>query len=137
MTSRPSSRNSVSEPWGAVPGVAQPHRIMKPQPFSTALLAVILAGAPSLRAQPSESEDTHKALQAQKERAGSIADRGAKPHYTQKFDLSGLPHYRPSEKFTGWLRLHGNNYIADGNLGKYWLEEFAKYQPGIRISVYL
>ena len=75
-----------------------------------AMLAVsVLQGAPS--------EDTKKALQGQQERAGVVADRGAKAHYTQKFDVSGLPHYVPSQKLTGWIRLHGSNYLSDGSLG--------------------
>ena len=100
------------------------------------LLAAALA-LTAARAQPAASEDTKKALQGQKERAGVVADRGAKPHYTQKFDLSGLPHYAPEKKLTGWIRLHGNNYLADGALGEYWQKAFAKFQPGIRISYYL
>ena len=88
-------------------------------------------------AQPAASEDTKKALQGQQERAGVVADRGAKPHYTQKFDLSGLPHYVPSQKLTGWVRLHGSNYLSDGSLGEYWLQAFAKFQPGIRFSLFL
>ena len=69
-------------------------------------------------AQPAPSEDTKKALLAQKERAGVVADRGARPHYTQNFDLSGLPHYVPSQPLTGWIRLHGSNYLSDGALGE-------------------
>lgn len=100
--------------------------------FLAALVMVV-----TVRAQPAASEDTTKALQGQKERAGVVADRGAKPHYTRKFDLGGLPHFEPGPKLTGWVRLHGNNYIADGPLGKYWLEAFEKFQPGIRFSLYL
>jgi len=51
--------------------------------------------------------------------------------------LSTLPHYQPAQLLTGWLRIHGNNYIADGLLGEYWQKAFAKYQPGVRISYYL
>ena len=105
-----------------------------------ALAVLTLAGLlarPIAHAQPAVSDDTKKALQGQKERAGVVADRGAKPHYTQQFDLSGLPHYAPSKKLTGWIRLHGNNYLADGSLGEYWLKAFAQFQPGIRFSLYL
>lgn len=101
------------------------------------LVVAALAIAPRGFAQTGQSVDTKKALQGQKERAGVVADRGAKPHYTQKFDLSGLPHYVPSKKLSGWIRLHGSNYIADGPLGDYWIEAFAKFQPGIRFSLYL
>src|SRR5712691_145404 len=99
-------------------------------------LALALA-AGSAVAQVAASEDTEKSLQAQKERAGVVAERGEKPHYTRKFDLSGLPHYLPQKQLTGWIRLHGSNYLADGKLGEYWQQGFAKYQPGLRISFYL
>ena len=104
--------------------------------FAIAALAAFVDPQRAL-AQGTQSVDTKKALQGQKERAGVVADRGAKPHYTQKFDLSGLPHYAPTQKLTGWIRLHGSNYIADGPLGDYWIEAFAKFQPGIRFSLYL
>jgi phosphate transport system substrate-binding protein len=99
-------------------------------------LSALLVAAPAI-AQQAESEDTHKSLQAQAERAGVIADRGEKAHYAKKFDLSGLPHYVPGKQLTGWIRFHGNNYLVDGKLGQYWQEGFEKFQPGIRISWYL
>ena len=101
------------------------------------LVLAALATPPAGFAQAKQSADTEKALQGQKERAGVVADRGAKPHYTQKFDLSALPHYVPSKKLSGWIRLHGSNYISDGPLGDYWIEAFAKFQPGIRFSLFL
>ncbi len=100
-------------------------------PFFFATLAAAALGASGA------TEDTQKALQAQAERAGVVAERGDKPHYTDKFDLSGLPHYMPSKPLTGWIRLHGSNYLVDGKLGEYWQRGFAKYQPGIRFSNYL
>src|SRR6267143_740661 len=96
---------------------------------------VLIAG--SALAQAAGREDTQKSLQAQKERAGVVAERGEKPHYAAKFDLGGLPHYVPQKQLTGWIRLHGSNYLADGKLGEYWQQGFAKYQPGLRISFYL
>src|SRR5258708_38610049 len=99
-----------------------------------ALIATVVSGAAV--AQPS-TEDTRKSLAAQSERAGVIAERGEQPHYTKKFDLSGMPHYQPKKQLTGWIRLHGNNYLVDGKLGEYWQQGFAKFQPGLRISMYL
>lgn len=90
-----------------------------------------------LLAQVGGAEDSRKSLAAQKERAGVVAERGEKPHYAVKFDLSGLPHYLPQRKLSGWMRLHGSNYLADGKLGEYWRDGFAKYQPELRISFYL
>src|SRR6202790_1262673 len=99
-------------------------------------LAAVLAACPSV-AQQRQSEDTEKALRAQADRAGVIYQRGKAAHYTQKFDLSGMPHYVPKQQLTGWVRLHGNNYLSDGMLGEYWQQGFAKFQPGIRLSFYL
>src|SRR5258708_33512836 len=98
--------------------------------------AVLFTAAQSM-AQPAVPEAPRKSLAAQADRAGVIADRGEKPHYTKKFDLSGLPHYVPGKQLTGWIRLHGSNYLVDGQLGAYWQQGFAKYQPGLRISFYL
>jgi phosphate transport system substrate-binding protein len=88
-------------------------------------------------AQQATAEDTKKSMAAQAERAGVILDRGEKPHYTTKFDLSCMPHYVPGKPLTGWIRLHGSNYLVDGKLGEYWQQGFAKYQPRLRISYYL
>lgn len=109
---------------------------------ATALLRLlVLAGALQaghpLSAQSAGTEDSRKSLLAQKERAGVVFERGRQPHYTNRFDLSRLPHYEPGPQLTGWIRLHGNNYLADGALGEFWQRAFAKYQPGIRISYYL
>ena len=101
------------------------------------LLAAALLAPGIASSQATQSEDTKNALRAQADRAGVIYKRGRMAHYTQKFDLSGLPHYQPKEILTGWIRLHGNNYLSDGLLGELWQQGFAKYQPGIRLSYYL
>ena len=80
--------------------------------------------------------DLKQSLQAQAERARIIRDRGRKPHYANTFDLSGLPKYKPENLYTGWLRIHGSNYLTEGILADYWEAGFAKYQPGIRLSFY-
>ena len=101
------------------------------------LALVAVMATTSAAGQQGTSEDTKKSMAAQAERAGVILDRGAQPHYTKTFDLSGLPHYTPAKQLTGWIRLHGSNYLVDGKLGEYWQEGFAKYQPRLRISYYL
>jgi phosphate transport system substrate-binding protein len=100
-----------------------------------ALLALGVAASAALA--HAASEDTEKSLQAQAERAGVVADRGEKPHYANQFDLSGLSPYVPGKQLSGWIRLHGSNYLVDGKLGEYWQQGFARYQPGIRFSNYL
>jgi phosphate transport system substrate-binding protein len=87
-------------------------------------------------AQTASAEDSKKSFQAQAERAGVVYERGKRPHYTQKFDLSGLPHYTPGAQLTGWIRIHGSNYLTDGMLGEYWQRAFAKYQSGVNLSYY-
>jgi phosphate transport system substrate-binding protein len=101
-----------------------------------ALTLATLGVAAAVNGQQSTA-DERKSMAAQAERAGVILDRGAQPHYTKNFDLSGLPHYVPGKQLTGWIRLHGSNYLVDGKLGEYWQQGFAKYQPKLRISFYL
>jgi phosphate transport system substrate-binding protein len=101
-----------------------------------ALTLASLGVAAAVNGQQSTA-DERKSMAAQAERAGVILDRGAQPHYTKRFDLSGLPHYVPGKQLTGWIRLHGSNYLVDGKLGEYWQQGFAKYQPKLRISFYL
>lgn len=112
-------------------------KAVRPPTLVILVACLVLASADRLAAQAPPSADTLKSLQAQKERAQVVYERGRRPHYTQQFDLSQLPHYVPGPQLTGWLRLHGNNYLSDGALGDYWQRAFAKYQPGIRISYYL
>ena len=105
-------------------------------PAIAALLAMAaLSSAAS--AQTASAEDSAKSLMAQAERAKVILERGRKPHYTRKFDLSRLPKYQPKEMITGWITIHGNNYLVDGSLGKFWEEGFQKFHPIARISWYL
>jgi phosphate transport system substrate-binding protein len=106
--------------------------------IATLIVALgVLLAAGRLCAQQPQSEDTEQALRAQADRARVIYERGRTAHYTRKFDLSALPHYVPHQQYTGWIRLHGNNYLSDGMLGELWQQGFAKYQPGIRISYFL
>src|SRR3984893_18269979 len=104
--------------------------------WALAARAAAMALGPS-SAQQAQSEDTEKALRAQADRARVVYERGRSPHYTRQSDLSALPHYLPKQQYTGWIRLHGSNYLSDGMLGELWQQGFAKYQPGIRISYFL
>lgn len=112
---------------------------MKISPHAIAAAALALAAflVPGRALAQDSSRDTANALRAQADRAGVIYLRGKAAHYTQKFDLSGLPHYAPGAQLTGWIRIHGNNYLADGRLGEYWEKGFEKFEPGIKLSFYL
>jgi phosphate transport system substrate-binding protein len=91
----------------------------------------------SLAAQNVLSPDAEAALKAQTDHFASVTRRGKQVYYPPQFDLSGLPHYRPEHILEGWIRIHGDNYLADGQLGEFWRQGFAKFQPGLRISYYL
>ncbi|MDB6126826.1 MAG: hypothetical protein JWM35_722 [Verrucomicrobia bacterium] len=102
------------------------------------LLSLAVLSAPlAALAQNQLSDDAKTAIRVQADRNLVVYKRGKQAHYTQTFDLSGLPHYVPSQQVTGWIRLHGNNYLSDGMLGDYWQQAFAKFQPGIRFSLFL
>lgn len=81
---------------------------------------------------------SNDALELQKSRNKMVADTGLSVHYpADKFDLSGLPEYRPEQKVSGTLRIAGNNYIGDSPLGKYWMDSFSKHHPGVTFDVNL
>jgi len=98
------------------------------------LIATTFLFAAQAYADAPPSEDAKKSMQAQAERADVIKERGEKRYYDAKIDLSGLPHYVPSQQLTGWVRIHGNNYLTDGKLGEYWRQAFEKFQPKIKLS---
>jgi phosphate transport system substrate-binding protein len=68
---------------------------------------------------------------------GFRKEHGVVGGYKKRWDLSEMPHYAPKQQLTGTLRIWGNNYIKDGDLAQYWLEEFKKFQPGITIEYHL
>lgn len=105
-------------------------------PAAALALAALVSPVHST-AQTAPSEDSTKSFQAQAERAGVVYERGKRPHYTRTFDLRALPHYVPGKQLTGWIRIHGSNYLADGMLGELWEHGFAKFQPGIKLSYYV
>ncbi len=99
---------------------------MKPVPGIAALLLLGWAGTASAQDVPVKS------IGLQKARADALKTKGLKPAYTRKFDLSGLPEYRPSRRFSGTIRQWGSNYLADSPLEGYFESAFRKYQPGVR-----
>ena len=101
---------------------------MKPATrFFFAVVALAMA-VPGVHAQSRDG------LEVQKARAEHVVSRGKLVYYTQKFDLSGLPAYRPEQKVAGTIRMWGNNYIADSNLGADWAQGFKNYQPGVEFD---
>ncbi len=66
-----------------------------------------------------------------------MEERGKKAYYTKKWDLSDLPSYQPKQKVNGTIRLWGSNYIADGNVGRYWEDAFRKFHPRAKFDYHL
>jgi len=66
-----------------------------------------------------------------------VKKKGYQVHYTKKFDLSDLPHYKPEQKVSGTIRMWGSNYFTDSPLADYWVEEFGKYQPDVQFALHL
>lgn len=73
-------------------------------------------------------------LDLQKARADALKTKGLRVAYTKKFDLSGLPVYKPSAPMTGTIRQWGSNYLADSSLEKRWEDAFRKYHPNVKFD---
>ena len=96
--------------------------------FLAACPALVLADAP-----PGEPPNAGVSIWTQNV-TGFRKQHGAVGGYTKRWDLSKMPHYVPKEQVTGTLRIWGNNYLKDGELGDFWAEAFKKFQPGITID---
>ncbi|MGH9642154.1 MAG: PstS family phosphate ABC transporter substrate-binding protein [Terriglobales bacterium] len=83
-----------------------------------------------------EKTPEQKSIDIQNARAPRVKKRGESVYYTTKFDLSDLPQYSPEQKISGTIHVWGLNYLTDGNLGKYWADEFRKFQPDAKIDYY-
>ncbi len=93
-------------------------------------IALVAAASATVLSQTAEE----KSINIQRGREKRVKARGEKVHYTNVFDLSGLPKYAPEQKISGTLRIWGLNYLTDGKLAKYWEEGFRKYHPGVTFS---
>ena len=84
----------------------------------------------------SADEPLRDALTVQKARTVKLANEGKKSTYSaDKFDLSGLPAYRPEEKISGTIRVWGNSYIVAGTLGDLWIEDFKRFHPAATLDL--
>jgi phosphate transport system substrate-binding protein len=100
-----------------------------------ALLSLtLLLGAPPAVAQ---ADKVARGLALQAARSKFVVVKAKKVFYTKRWDLSGLPTYRPQQQVSGTIRMWGSNYIQDSDLGKYWEEGFRKYQPGAHIAFHM
>jgi phosphate transport system substrate-binding protein len=60
-----------------------------------------------------------------------------KVYYTNKFDISALPAYKPAQVVSGRIRLWGANYFTDSPLASYWEQEFRKWHPDVTFDWHL
>lgn len=89
-------------------------------------------------AQTDYSMHQSDSINVQEARSGRISGRGQKRYYPEeKFDLSALPAYQPTQQIKGTLRIWGSNYIETGYLAKYWEEGFRKHHPDARFEYFL
>ena len=75
---------------------------------------------------PSDLRDSIELRQSQ---IRGVTSRGRQKFYTKKFDLSGIPPYRPARKVTRKLRQWGVQYPRLSGLMSVWETEFLRYQP--------
>jgi phosphate transport system substrate-binding protein len=104
-----------------------------------ALAATLLTVSLLLAAGPAaaQADKVAKGLALQTARAKFVVVKAKKVFYTRRWDLSGLPAYRPRQQVSGTIRMWGSNYIEDSDLGKYWEEGFRKYEPNAHISFHM
>lgn len=57
--------------------------------------------------------------------------------YTKHWDLSSLPPYRARQNVSGTIRIWGQNFLTDGNLGKYWEAGFRHYHPAVLLEFHM
>jgi phosphate transport system substrate-binding protein len=115
-------------------------RFRSPAPVAVAGIAgVLLSLSLLLGAAPAAAQANKVAhgLALQSARAKFVVVKAKKVFYTKRWDLSGLPSYRPEQQVSGTIQMWGSNYIEDSNLGKYWEEGFRKYQPGAHIAFHM
>jgi phosphate transport system substrate-binding protein len=91
-----------------------------------AVLTIMLMIALPIIAQDREALDVQKARNAHVAGRRDLVDYPA-----DKFDLSGLPSYKPQQQVAGVIRMTGSNYIADSHVGENWMAAFKKFQPGV------
>ena len=96
-------------------------------------LALLLGAAPA----SAQADKVAHGLALQAARAKFVVVKAKKVFYTNRWDMSGLPDYRPQQQVSGTIRMWGSNYIEDSNLGKYWEEGFRKYQPGAHLEFHM
>ena len=102
------------------------------------LVAFAAVTAPGLRAQETATEPANAGVSIWTQNvSGFRKEHGSVGGYKKRWDLSDLPHYVPQQQLTGTIRIWGNNYLKDGELGQLWVDAFKKFQPGLTIEYHL
>jgi phosphate transport system substrate-binding protein len=98
------------------------------------LVLAAALGAAFAAAETAPDGVVRDGIAVQKGRNEHVQSRGKKAFYTERWDLSGLPAYKPERRVFGALRMWGSNYFFDGNVGKLWEDGFRKYQPDVTFT---
>src|SRR5882672_6814515 len=72
-----------------------------------------------VKTKPAEPENAGVSIWTQNV-SGFRKEHGSVGGYKKRWDLSDLPHYVPKQPLTGTIRIWGNNYLNDGELGQFW-----------------
>src|SRR5262249_24466481 len=114
-----------------------PHRFVSFAAFLLTLsTGACAANEKSAEPKQVEPENSGRSIWTQNV-SGFRKEHGSIGGYKKRWDLSDLPHYVPKQKLSGTIRIWGNNYLKDGELGRYWAEEFKKLQPDATIEYHL
>ena len=106
--------------------------------ISLAVFLFTVLGCASARGQSQPHHtSTQDPAEVQRARQKFLQERAAKKFYTKKFDLTGLPAYKPEQQVSGVIRQWGSNYFADSPLAKVWEDGFRKFQPGVKFEDHL
>lgn len=103
----------------------------------TACSAGTRSGAPPATgaADYCQNVDPHSSLGDQCARTNTVRQGAAnKKDYANRYDLSGIPEYRPAQQVSGTIRQWGSNYFADSGLMQTWERQFQTYQPQVKFA---
>jgi phosphate transport system substrate-binding protein len=100
------------------------------------LLAMFVFAAGGLAAAGAGAQ-VRDSLEVQKGRQEKLLKRGSIAYYQERFDLDGIPAYKPEQPVSGTIREWGSNYFEHGSLGKLWEEGFKKYHPEVKFEHHL
>jgi phosphate transport system substrate-binding protein len=108
-------------------------KLRKSQVRTAVTLTALLAwtGAANVSSAWAQNASTTDADALSKARATGTKKRAVKIFYTKKFDLSGLPDYKPEVAIDGTIRQWGDNYLKDSGLVETWEKEFKAAQPKV------